>query len=369
MTLRVVIAAGASGGHVYPGLAVADVLRDRGHDVQFVGGDRLEARVVPAAGFPFHALPVRRPPSVRSELATPRGIIALASIARATWRARRLLARLAPDVVVGMGGFAAVPVALAARVPLVLHEQNAHLSAAQRIAVRRARVLALGLPIAERLPHVRTELVGQPVRRQIAALASVDRDSARPAARERLGLPREPSVLLVFGGSLGSGPLNDRAPRLPLPSGTHVLHLAGVGNEEKVRAAWRSAGVDATVLGFLDAIEDAYLAADVALSRSGASAVAELAISGVPSVLVPLPTLRRGDQEANARLLERAGGATVVLQSRPDFVDALGRELTRLLGDPAARAAMSRAAASFARPDASEKLADVIESAGRGSAT
>src|SRR5207302_8299143 len=88
---RVVIAAGASGGHVYPGLAVAEVLRDRGHDVQFVGGDRLEARVVPAAGFAFHALPVRRPPSVRSELVRPRGIIAMASIARATAKARRLL--------------------------------------------------------------------------------------------------------------------------------------------------------------------------------------------------------------------------------------------------------------------------------------
>jgi UDP-N-acetylglucosamine--N-acetylmuramyl-(pentapeptide) pyrophosphoryl-undecaprenol N-acetylglucosamine transferase len=363
---RVVVAAGASGGHVYPGLAVAEVLRERGHDVEFVGGDRLEARVVPAAGFPFHALPVRRPPSIRTELLTPRGIMALASIARATLKARRLLGRLRPDVVLGMGGFAAVPVALAApRDRLVLHEQNAHLSAAQRIAVRRARVLALGLPIAERLPDVRTVLVGQPVRRRIAALATLDasaRGAARASARERLGLDAAAPTVVVLGGSLGSGPLNSLVPRAKLPAGTQVLHLSGAGNEDAVREAWRSAGVHATVVGFLDSMEDAYASVDVAVSRSGASAVAELSIAALPSVLVPLPTLRRGDQEANARLLEAAGGAVVVLQSDPAFVETVGNEITRLLSDEVARLAMTRAAASFARPDASERLADVIES-------
>jgi UDP-N-acetylglucosamine--N-acetylmuramyl-(pentapeptide) pyrophosphoryl-undecaprenol N-acetylglucosamine transferase len=138
--------------------------------------------------------------------------------------------------------------------------------------------------------------------------------------------------------------------------------MSGAGNEDAVREAWRSAGVDATVVGFLDAIEDAYVSADVAVSRSGASAVAELSIAGLPSVLVPLPTLRRGDQEANARLLETAGGAVVVLQSHKAFVETVGNELTRLLTDADARADMSRAAASFSRPDASERLADVIES-------
>lgn len=359
----IVIAAGASGGHVYPGLALAEVLRDRGRDVEFVGGERLEARVVPAAGFAFHALPVRRPPSVRGELLTPRGVGALASIARATWKARRLLSRLRPDVVVGMGGFAAVPVALAAKAPLVLHEQNAHLSAAQRIAVRRARVLALGFPIAERLPSVRTELVGQPVRRRVAALASLpDRAAARAAARTRLGLAADARVLLVLGGSLGSGPLNERVPHAQLPAGTHVLHLAGAGRQDAVREAWRAAGVDAIVLGFLDAIEDAYLAADAAVSRSGASAVAELAIAGLPSVLVPLRTLRRGDQEANARLLERAGGAFVLLENDPAFTDVLGRTLRRLLAAGAVGARMAEAARAFARPDAAERLADVVDS-------
>jgi undecaprenyldiphospho-muramoylpentapeptide beta-N-acetylglucosaminyltransferase len=365
---RVLVAAGASGGHVYPGLATAAVLRDRGHDVSFAGGDRLEARVVPAAGFPFHALAVRRPPSVRRELLTPRGVVAVASILRATQHASRLLRNISPDVVLGMGGFAGIPVALAAsraKLPLVLHEQNAHLSLAQRIPVRWATVLALGLPIAEALPDVRTELVGHPVRREIVALYRLqnrERDAAQLDARMRLGLEPSAPTLLVFGGSLGSGPLNDSVPRAHLPVGIQVLHISGPGNEETVSHAWERRGIAACVVGFLDAIEDGFLCADVAVSRSGASTVAELAIAGLPSVLVPLPTLKRGDQEANARLAERAGGAVVIMQSHEDFVRAAGAELSRLLSDAEARKAMSTAARSFAKPDAAERLADVVES-------
>ena len=349
---------------MYPGLALAEVLRDRSHDVEFVGGDRLEARVVPEAGFPFHAIVVRRPPSVRVELLGPRGLAALVSIARAIPKARTLLRRLRADVVVGMGGFAALPVALAAPGPLVLHEQNARLSASQRVVAWRARALALGLPIAGRLPRVRTELVGQPVRRRIAALASLDDaalEEAKAAARSRLGLDPSAPTLLVLGGSLGSQPLNDLVPRVSMPPRAQILHLTGSGNEERVASAW--GGARANVLGFMDDIEQAYLACDVAVSRSGASAVAELAIGALPSVLVPLPTLRRGDQEANARLLEAAGGAVVVLQSHERFVETVGAELSLLLSDASLRTRMSRAARSFARSDGAERLADVVESA------
>lgn len=364
---RVVVAAGASGGHVYPGLATAAVLRERGHDVSFCGGDRLEARVVPAAGFEFHALGVRRPPSVRRELLTPHGVAAVASILRATMQARRALRRIAPDVVCGMGGFAGIPVALAAawmKLPLVLHEQNAKLSLAQRIPLRWATVLALGLPIEGGPPAgVRTELVGHPVRREITAIYALDgaqREAARRDARTRLGLDLSAPTVLVFGGSLGSGPLNDAVPQANLPVGTQILHISGEGREASVARAWERRGVRALVVGFMDAVQDAFLCADVAVSRSGASAVAELAVCGVPSVLVPLQTLKRGDQDANARLLEQAGGATVIGESRPDFAAAVGAEVSRLLGDPAARAAMSARARAFAKPDAAERLADVI---------
>ena len=365
---RVLVAAGASGGHVYPALATAEVLRDRGHHVEFAGGDRLEARLVPEAGFPFHGLPVRRPPSVRIELLAPHGLRAIGSTVRASWRARRLLALIKPDVVLGMGGFAAVPVTLAAawtRLPLVLHEQNANLSLAQRLSLRWTEVLALGLPLRGETPSVRTELVGHPVRARLLALAELtgeQRESARAEASKRLGLDAEAPTVLVFGGSLGSGPLNDLVPRAQLPAGTQVLHLAGAGREEPVRRAWAEAGVKAVVVGYLDSIEDAYIVADIAVSRSGAATVAELALAGLPAVLVPLPTLARGDQEANARVLERAGGATVVLQSHPKFAQAVGAEVSRLLSDADARAAMSSASRSIARPDAAERLADVVES-------
>lgn len=357
---RVLIAAGASGGHVYPGLATAEVLRARGHDVGFVGGDRLESRVVPDAGFVFYAVPVRRPPSVRIELLTPRGIGALGSIGWATLRARRLLAHIRPDVVLGMGGFASVPTALAAaqrKVPLVLHEQNAHLAFAQRIPLRWARALALGLPIEERVEHPHIAMVGNPVR---AAILAAPQIGARDA-RARLGLDPSRRTLLVLGGSLGSGPLNETVPRLALREGVQVLHLAGAGQEDDVRRAYAGRGTYATVVGFCDAMQDAYAAADVAVSRAGAITVAELAIAGLASVLVPLPTLARGDQEANARVLERAGGARVVLQSQRRFADALGREVNELLEDAAARGAMSAALRSVARPDAAERLADLVE--------
>jgi len=361
------MAAGASGGHVYPALATAEVLRARGHDVSFAGGDRLEATVVPEAGFPFHALPVRRPPSVRIELLTPRGIGATLSIVRAVFVAGRLIEELRPDVVVGMGGFAAVPVTLAAarkKTKLVLHEQNAHLSLAQRIPLRWADVLALGLPVEERLPRIHVEVVGQPVRRSITALASMnddERTTLRASARARLGLEADTPTLFVFGGSLGSGPLNETMPRVRLPDGAQILHLAGTGRDGSVRDTWRAAGRHAVVLPYLETIESAYAAADVVVARAGASSVAEFALAGLPSILVPLPTLRRGDQEANARVLERAGAAVVVMQSDPAFVDRLGTEATRLLTDAAVRASMSAAARSVAKPDAAERLADVIE--------
>jgi UDP-N-acetylglucosamine--N-acetylmuramyl-(pentapeptide) pyrophosphoryl-undecaprenol N-acetylglucosamine transferase len=365
---KILVAAGASGGHVYPALVTATVLRDRGHDVAFAGGDRLEARLVPEAGFPFHALPVRRPPSVRRELATPRGIRAMGALGRSTLLARTLIATLGPDVVLGMGGFAAVPVTLAAawrHVALVLHEQNARLSLAQRMPLRWADALALTFPLEDDLLQVRTDIVGMPVRASVARLAALDaaeRTRLRTDTRMRLGLDPDAATVFVFGGSLGSGPLNEIVPRVALPPGTQVLHLTGAQRQDPVRAAWEARGVRAQVLAYLDTMDDGYLAADVAVSRSGASTVSELALAGLPAILVPLPTLARGDQEANARVLERAGGATVVLESHPEVAAVIGNELSRLFADVAARQAMSAAARSLAKPEAAHALADVVES-------
>jgi UDP-N-acetylglucosamine--N-acetylmuramyl-(pentapeptide) pyrophosphoryl-undecaprenol N-acetylglucosamine transferase len=371
-TLRVVVAAGASGGHVYPALATAEVLRDQGHAVEFVGGDRLEARVIPEAGFAFHPLPVPRPPSVRREILSPRGVRTLGAFVSAARRARGLLQSLDPDVVVSMGGFAAVPVGRAAGrmgLPLVLHEQNANLSLAQRLVRRRANLLALGLPLSGnvggRLPSL---VVGNPVRGSIVAIGGMgpsERRSAALGARKRLGLEPGRPTLLVMGGSLSSGPLNADLPQVDLPPEVQVLHLAGDSMEDDVRNAYQEHPNPVRVVGYVEDMEDVYLAADLAVCRSGAITVAELAVAGLPSVLVPLETLRRGDQEANARVLERAGGARVLLGSEPSFLGRLTEEVSHLLSDTEALREMSSGARSVARPRAALDLADAITSCAR----
>jgi UDP-N-acetylglucosamine--N-acetylmuramyl-(pentapeptide) pyrophosphoryl-undecaprenol N-acetylglucosamine transferase len=169
-------------------------------------------------------------------------------------------------------------------------------------------------------------------------------------------------TLLVVGGSLGSGPLNETVPSLVLGSGVQVLHIAGPASEQATAAAWSRSSTRAHVVGYLDTIEDAYLAADLALCRSGALTVSELAVAGLPSVLVPLETLARGDQAANARVLERSGAAVVVAQSGPDLRGRLEAAVTDLLADDAARGRMRDGAATVARPDAAARLADVVES-------
>ncbi len=296
----------------------------------------------------------------------------MSAIGLATIRARGLLRRVRPDVVLGMGGFASVPVALAAaygRPPLVLHEQNAHLSFAQKIPLRRARVLAMGLPIEEQVDHPRKEMVGNPVRSAIASIASMDenaRAGARAAARARLDLDPAATTILVLGGSLGSGPLNETLPTIALPSDVQVLHVAGPSREATTAAAWAASPARVRVVGFLDAIEDAYLAADVAVCRSGALTVSELAVASLPAVLVPLETLARGDQAANARVLERAGAAVVVAQSGADLRGRLSAALGPVLHDPSTRARMRDGARSVARPQAASHLADVVGSAHRG---
>jgi UDP-N-acetylglucosamine--N-acetylmuramyl-(pentapeptide) pyrophosphoryl-undecaprenol N-acetylglucosamine transferase len=168
--------------------------------------------------------------------------------------------------------------------------------------------------------------------------------------------------LLILGGSLGSGPLNEVAPSLDLPAGTQVLHVAGVAHEANVAAAWSASRTPVRVLGFCDAMQDAYLAADVVLSRSGASTVAELAIAGLPSILVPVLTLQRGEQAANARVLERAGGAVVVAQSDREFARNLQQRVAAMLADDAMRSRMREGARSVARPDAARRLAEVVTS-------
>lgn len=362
----ILIAAGGTGGHLYPALAVAGVLRDRGHDVAFVGGARLEQRLVPAAGYRLHTLAARALPRSVSPEAAVAGIAFLRSVVGA----RRLLRALDADVVLGMGSYPSLAPAWAAgrRRTVVLHEQNAMLSLAHRLSVRRAGVLALSLPLVGGPPRRRglqVEVTGNPLRPAVRALAVASADErGRLAgeAREHFGLSGDAPTVLAFGGSLGALVINEALPIAARDWGgdVQVLHVTGPDHEQTAREAWDPTGVRAVVRGYVDDMELAYAVADVVVSRSGASTVAEVTALGIPAVFVPLPSAPGGVQEANARVVASAGGAEVALQSA-DLARRLAGTVGALLGDAALRSRMGEAARALGRPDATERLADVID--------
>jgi undecaprenyldiphospho-muramoylpentapeptide beta-N-acetylglucosaminyltransferase len=361
---RVVIAAGGTGGHVYPGIALAHELRAAGHEVCFIGGDRLETRLVPEAGFELHRLPAVGLPR-RDPVGAAR---AGAGAARSILRARAVLRSFRAQVVVGMGGYASSPPCLAARwlrLPVVLHEQNARLTLANKISLLSADILVLSLELEERpwRRNVPTEIAGSPLREPVRLMALSDeagRSDLRASARAALGLGDTPT-LLVFGGSQGALALNRALPRAAAGwtgRGNQVLHITGPDHIAEALRAW--AGAPGVVcVAYCDAMEQAYAAADAVLCRSGASTLAEVAALGLPSVLVPYPFERY--QSANAAVLGRAGGAIVTDQNvgplEPRLADALSR-----LEDEAVRRSMGDRARELGRPGAAGRLREIVES-------
>ena len=362
--MKVAIAAGGTAGHVLPALALGRILRDRGTDVTFfgtVGGQ--EARLVPDAGFPFVAVAAR--PLRRDSLAA-----AASALLADGWSAlavRRLLA--GTDTVVGMGGFASVPVgvgAILARVPLVVHEQNAMPGLANRFLARGAAVVAVGFEAARsRFGGAAVRVTGNPLREPVLALAErrrTDAAAARAEAAEALGLDPAAPTVVVFGGSQGARRVNDAAVAgaRALPTGTQVLLLAGRDHAEDVAASASGlAGVH--VVGYLDRMELAYAAADLVVARAGAMTCAEVTACGLPSVLVPYPYATDDHQLANARALEAAGAATIVADERLDAA-TFSERVGGLLADPERREAMASSGRAWSRPDAALALADLVGS-------
>lgn len=363
--MKVVIAAGGTAGHIVPALALGRTLRSRGADVTFVGtpGGQ-EARLIPDEGFRFRAVEAR--PLPRSSVA--RWPAALATTARAVFTARSAID--GADVVVGMGGYASVPVGLAAamaRTPLLIHEQNSVAGLANRLLARRASIVALSFEssrsgFGRRVP---IRVVGNPVREAVLDIAR-RRDSSpgavRAEAARELGLDPGGPIVVVFGGSQGARTINRAALAAAphLPPNTQVLLIAGHDKFEEVSAA--AAGIAGLrVVAYLDRMELAYAVADVVVSRAGATTCAEVTVCGIPAVLVPYPHATDDHQLGNARELEVAGAANIVMDDRMDgdlFADRVGR----LLGDDLLRASMGAAGRSWARPDASSVLADLVES-------
>ena len=372
---RVLIAAGGTGGHVMPGLALARTLAARapGTVVTWAGTSRgIESRAVAAAGIELDLLPIlplSRRLSVDSVLAP------FAAVA-GTLAARSLIRRRGADVVVGMGGYVTLPVAIGARlagVPVVLHEQNAIPGLANRLAARVATVVALGVPeAAGAFGGARTVPVGNPVRPELAHL---DRDALREAALAEFGLRPDRYTVFVFGGSQGARRLNqaiiETAGRWPHPGLVQILHACGGRDEELVKAGWtevadRLGALHVSVVPFIDRMDLAYAVADLAVCRAGALTVAELTAAGLPAIMVPLPHAVGGHQAANARVLARAGGVVAVDDAELDGA-RLVREADELLGQPRELARMAKTMRDLSRPDAARELADlVLAAAGRG---
>lgn len=374
MSYRWVIAGGGSGGHVTPALALGEVLREAGEAVRFIGTRRgLETRMVPEAGFELLALDSR--PLVGRALLERLG--ALVALVGATRRARRGLREFAADLVICVGGYASVPAALAAlltRTPMVLVNTDAVPGAANRLLARFACLVFVGFEgartaLAAFTREDRIRVSGVPLRRSLvsqfrdARPAAADDASrvagvqpSRDAARESGG----PIHLFIFGGSQGARQINEamiEALRKLDPARIRIVHQTGEADRERVAQAYAAAGFEAEVIAFERDMPSRYDWADLVLCRAGAISVAELALAGRASLLVPLAHVGGGEQFANARELERAGAAQV-LDSRVLTVQVLVQALERLLGDPSQLRRMGENAAKLARPDASDRIVE-----------
>jgi UDP-N-acetylglucosamine--N-acetylmuramyl-(pentapeptide) pyrophosphoryl-undecaprenol N-acetylglucosamine transferase len=363
-----VIAGGGTAGHVTPSIAVANRLREDGVSVEFVGSPvGPEASLVPAAGFRFHALravPLRRELSWRSATAP---FVAMRSIARA-----RPIVREA-SAVLGMGGYASIAPVLAGRslrVPTVIHEQNAVPGLANRVLAR--AVTAVGLTFATsraRFPgSVRTELTGLPLREAVRSVTT-DRAALTEEARAAFDLRPGRTTVLVTGGSQGALHLDQAmADAIPLLAGRtdlQLLILTGAGKEPVVaEAAHAEMDLVVRVLPTLERMELALAIADVAVARAGANTIHELAACAIPSILVPYPHATDDHQLANARELEGAGAARILLDRELDPKD-LARRIEALVVDRDLRSAMAAAAAAWATPDADERVAALVRSVAR----
>ncbi|HEY2631046.1 MAG TPA: undecaprenyldiphospho-muramoylpentapeptide beta-N-acetylglucosaminyltransferase [Solirubrobacteraceae bacterium] len=341
---RIVIAAGGTAGHVTPALAVADALRAEGALVTFIGGERAEAELVPAAGYPLRTIAIEG----LSRSNPLRAIRALLRAVRAVGVSRTLLKELKPGAVMGGGGYVAGPVGVAAltlRIPLVLTEADSHLGLTNRLLAPFARRVCLSFPI-EGLTQARYRVTGRP----IPVI-----DAQRDRARDQFGIAPGELCVLVFGGSLGSQSINRAALGAFASGDFHVLHICGRRDYEECSREPRRPSYD--LHEYLDIADfaQALAAADLVVARAGGS-VFEIAAYGLPAILVPYPHASSDHQSANARWMAEAGAAIVIADS--ELTPAgLAREVARLLANRSRLAAMAGASRRLARPDAAREVA------------
>ncbi|ORX08688.1 UDP-N-acetylglucosamine--N-acetylmuramyl-(pentapeptide) pyrophosphoryl-undecaprenol N-acetylglucosamine transferase [Mycolicibacillus trivialis] len=357
-SLSVVLAGGGTAGHVEPAMAVADALRAQDPSVRItaLGTARgLETRLVPERGYRLELItPVPLPRKLNADLMRlpPR-------VRRAVAETRAVFEDVDADVVVGFGGYVALPAYLAARgrrrrrVPVVIHEANARAGLANRVGARGARRVLAAVPDSGLRA---AEVIGIPVR---SAITDLDRAAERAGARAHFGFADDARVLLVFGGSQGAASINRAVAGAAADlaaAGISVLHAHGAKNTLDLRDP-APGDPPYLALPYLDRMDLAYAAADLAICRSGAMTVAEVSAVGLPAVYVPLP-IGNGEQRLNALPVVEAGGGVLVADAdlTPEWV---GRTVTGLLGDDTGLAAMTAAAARVGNRDAAAHLARV----------
>ncbi|TAN48572.1 MAG: undecaprenyldiphospho-muramoylpentapeptide beta-N-acetylglucosaminyltransferase [Betaproteobacteria bacterium] len=345
MSRTILITAGGTGGHVFPGLAVAEAMRDAGWRVLWLGAKSgMEAKLVPARGFEMAWV---RAGALRGK-GLLAGLLLPLNLLVGFWQSARIILQHRPDVVLGLGGYVAFPGGMMASLlarPLAVHEQNAIAGLTNRILAGVADRVLVAFPGTLK----NAEWTGNPVRAEIARLA--------PPA-ERFAGRGGPLRLLVIGGSLGAQALNEGVPRalasMPPAERPRVVHQAGERHLEALQRLYRDAGVEGELLGFIDDMAARYAAADLVLCRAGAITVAELAAGGVASVLVPFPHAVDDHQTANAAFLAERGAAILLPQSEmtPSKLAALMRSLDR-----ARLLQMAQAAHTLGKPDAARAVA------------
>ncbi|MGC1520131.1 MAG: undecaprenyldiphospho-muramoylpentapeptide beta-N-acetylglucosaminyltransferase [Steroidobacteraceae bacterium] len=355
----VLIMAGGTGGHVFPALAVARVLRDRGTQVVWLGvPGSMEARLAPANGFRIEWVQVG---GVRGKSFMTR-LLAPLRVLRAVWQAWRILRRVRPSVVLGFGGYVSGPGGIAAwllRVPLLIHEQNATAGMTNRVLARFASQVLEAFPGSfGPKSGARALTIGNPVRADIAALPPPEVRFANRDSRSRL---------LIFGGSQGAQRLNSVVPqalaRLERGNRPLIRHQTGERGLQAARAAYAHAQIEAEVLPFIDNMAEAYAWADLAVCRSGAMTVTELQAAGLGAIFVPLAVATDDHQTKNAEVMVKSGAARVI-QERDLDPERLGEAIGEIIVNRGRLLKMAESARGGALIDAAARLADLCTAAG-----
>ena len=356
--MNTVIACGGTGGHLFPGLAVAEVLRARGHEVLlFVSEKEIDSLAMTGREeFRFEKLPSIGLPSPFS----PRIFGFLGRFAESLRLCRGIYRNFKPHAVLGMGGFISTAPVMAGKmrgVPTFIHESNAIPGKANRVTARMVRAVLLGFKeCAPFFPKARTEVTGTPIRKELQPMD-------RKLARQKLGLREDLTTLLIMGGSQGASGINQAVIKsLPLfhDLPMQVIHLSGTRDERLVADNYQREKIPAHVAAFHHAMEEVYSAADFAIARSGAASLAELAAFSLPAILVPFPYAAEDHQTRNAEIFVRAG-AGVLLKESDLTAESLGQKIRELSDHPEQLRRLGEAAAKLAPKNAATLVVETME--------